>query len=100
MDGLIIIIGVILVFILMFSNKAKMYVKNNRELVLSIMYTIMTIIFSYMFLRPSMISTAIKYTKTNPVYILYLILYIGVPLYFLITTIKSFKEVINKKNHK
>ena len=29
MDGLIIIIGVILVFILMFSNKAKMYVKTQ-----------------------------------------------------------------------
>ena len=98
--SLIIVIGVILVLLLMLSNKAKMYVKNNRELVLSIMYTIMTIMFSLMFLRPSVISSIIKHIKVNYIYILYFVVYLGIPIYFLITTIKSYKEYFKKKNKK
>ena len=82
----------------MFSKKTKLYVKNNRDLVLSILYLYMSIWFCYTLLKIKSFSTIFKYIKKNPIYVLYLVIYIGIPLYFLYNAYKSYKEYKKKKN--
>ena len=94
------IIFVIIIFLIMYNTKVRNYIRNNRELVLSIMYTIMSIMFSYVLLRPNNFKIAISYMKKNILYGIYIIIYIAIPLYFIITAIKSYKEYFKVKKSK
>ncbi len=99
MNSIFIIIGVALILILMFSDKAKKYVKKNKDLVLCLLYLYMSIWFSFVLFHINSFETIMKYIKKNPIYILYLVVYIAIPLYFLYNSYKSYKDYKNKKTH-
>ena len=100
MKGSIILILVFIVFLLMFSKNTKGFVKKHREEVLAGAYTFMALWFSFILLRPNNFKLAIQYMKTNPIYVLYLVIYIGIPAYFIYTAIKSYIDLYNKKKKK
>ena len=97
---MIIILLIILTFMLMFSQKTKEFIKNHREEVLCGAYTFMALWFSFILLRPKNFINAFKYMKTNILYVLYIVIYIGIPAYFIYTAINSYKELYKKKKEK
>ena len=91
---------VFLTFLLMFSQKTRDFVKRHKEEVLAVAYTLMTLWFSLILLRPNNFKIAFKYMKTNILYGIYIIIYIAIPAYFIYTTYKSYKDLYNKKKKK
>ena len=100
MRYLYIVVIVTLTILAIFSLRAKGFVKTHKEEILAIMYTMMSVWFSFVFLRPSVFKALFKYIRLNILYSLYLIIYIGVPGYFIYTAIKSYIDVYNKYKKK
>lgn len=97
MIGLFLVILVVITLLLMFNKRTREFVKHNKELVLAIFYTIMSICFCYIFLNPNRLKFIFKSIKDKPIYLIYLLVYIAIPAYYIYISIKSYIDIFKDK---
>lgn len=93
---IIVSIAILFIFLIMFNPKVKMFIRNNNDLVLSILYLYITVWFIRVIFKSSGIRQTIKLMTRKPEYFIKGLIFIGIPLFFLYKTITTFIDFYKK----
>ena len=88
---------VIVIFLIMFNKKVRLFIRNNKTLVLAILYKYMALWFSYILLRADNFKSLFDMIKINGLYIIELIIIIVIPLFFIKEAITSWIKYSHEK---
>ncbi len=98
---LIFIIALIIItLLLMFSPKFKLFIRNNKEIVLGVIYLYITFWFTKLFITTKNYRIAFKMMTKETKYFVQALIFSFIVLYFLYKSITSFVDCYKKNKNK